>query len=175
MRVILRSMKCKEWMGAMDHVKNHPFPSPSFRAALSKPKNLSYFPPKNSENRPRLRTERLDSWVSKIARLREDTAQNATRKVLANVLTFSSYGPPKTPSPRFFHFDFFDFLVRRNLNIRNALQSISTVVRTDFVRRPCTAARSLFVNLATTESALSAVFDSQKQELCGPDLRGREG
>ena len=52
---------------------------------LSKPRNLSYFPlknrsrPKKGENRPRLRTERLDSWVSKIARLREDTTQKATR------------------------------------------------------------------------------------------------
>ena len=38
---------------------------------LSKPRNLSYFPlkirsrPKKGENRPRLWTERLDSWVSK--------------------------------------------------------------------------------------------------------------
>ena len=59
--------------------------APSFRTALSKPRNLSYFPlkirsrPKKGENRPRLRTERLDSWVSKIARLREDTTQKATR------------------------------------------------------------------------------------------------
>jgi hypothetical protein len=60
--------------------------APSFRTALSKPRNLSYFPlkirsrPKKGENRPWLRTERLDSWVSKIARLREDTTQKATRK-----------------------------------------------------------------------------------------------
>ena len=72
-------------MDAINHVKIHPFPSPSFRTALSKPRNLSYFPlkirsrPKKGENRPRLRTERLDSWVSKIARLREDTTQKATR------------------------------------------------------------------------------------------------
>ena len=52
---------------------------------LSKPRNLSYFPlkirsrPKKGENRPGLLTERLDSWVSKIARLREDTTQKATR------------------------------------------------------------------------------------------------
>ena len=68
----------------INHVKIHPFPSPSFRTALSKPRNLSYFPlkirsrPKKGENRPRLRTERFDSWVSKIARLREDTTQNTT-------------------------------------------------------------------------------------------------
>ena len=71
-------------MDAINHVKIHPFPSPSFRTALSKPRNLSYFPlkirsrPKKGENRPRLRTERLDSWVSKIARLREDTTQKTT-------------------------------------------------------------------------------------------------
>ena len=59
--------------------------APSFRTALSKPRNLSYFPlkirsrPKKGEKRPRLRTERFDSWVSKIARLREDTTQKATR------------------------------------------------------------------------------------------------
>ena len=58
--------------------------APSFCTALSKPRNLSYFPlkirsrPKKGENRPRLRTKRLDSWVSKIARLREDTTQKAT-------------------------------------------------------------------------------------------------
>ena len=34
--------------------------------------------PKEGENRPRLRTERLDFWVSKIARLREDTTQKTT-------------------------------------------------------------------------------------------------
>ena len=51
---------------------------------LSKPRNLSYFPlkirsrPKKGEKRPRLRTERLDFWVSKIARLREDTTQKTT-------------------------------------------------------------------------------------------------
>ena len=45
--------------------------APFFRTALSKPRNLSYFPlkirsrPKKGENRPRLRTKRLDSWVSK--------------------------------------------------------------------------------------------------------------
>ena len=58
--------------------------APFFRTALSKPRNLSYFPlkirsrPKKGENRPRLRTERLDSWVSKAARLREDTTQKTT-------------------------------------------------------------------------------------------------
>ena len=57
---------------------------PSFRTALSKPRNLSYFPlqirsrPKKGKNRPRLRTERLDFRVSKIARLREDTTQKTT-------------------------------------------------------------------------------------------------
>ena len=39
----MRYMKCEVWMGAINHVKNRPFPSPSFRTALSKPKNLSYF------------------------------------------------------------------------------------------------------------------------------------
>ena len=58
--------------------------APSFRTALSKPRNLSYFPlktrsrPKKGENRPRPRTERLGSWVSKIARLGEDTTQKTT-------------------------------------------------------------------------------------------------
>ena len=51
---------------------------------MSKPRNLSYFPlkirsrPKKGENRPVLRTERLGSWVSKIARLGEDTTQKTT-------------------------------------------------------------------------------------------------
>jgi hypothetical protein len=36
-------------MGAINHVKNHPFPSPSFRAALSKPRNLPLFPPVDIE------------------------------------------------------------------------------------------------------------------------------
>jgi len=68
----------------INHVKIHPFPSPSFRTALSKPRNLSYFPlkirsrPKKGENRPRLRTERFGSWVSKIARLIEDTTQKTS-------------------------------------------------------------------------------------------------
>ena len=83
--------------------------APSFRTALSKPRNLSYFllkirsRPKKGENRPRLWTERLDSWVSKIARLGEDTTQKTTnyKFLLATVSTFSSYDPPKTPSPRF--------------------------------------------------------------------------
>ena len=71
-------------MDAINHVKIHPFPSPSFRTALSKPRNLSYFPlkirsrPKKGENRPRLRTERFGSWVSKIARLIEDTTQKTS-------------------------------------------------------------------------------------------------
>ena len=71
-------------MDAINHVKIHPFPSPPFRTALSKPRNLSYFPlkirsrPKKGENRPRLRTERFGSWVSKIARLIEDTTQKTS-------------------------------------------------------------------------------------------------
>ena len=70
--------------GCYNHVKIHPFPSPPFRTALSKPRNLSYFPlkirsrPKKGENRPRLRTERFGSWVSKIARLIEDTTQKTS-------------------------------------------------------------------------------------------------
>ena len=81
--------------------------APSFRTALSKPRNLSYSPlkirsrPKKGENRPRPRTESLDSWVSKAARLREDTTQKATEKfLLAAASTFPSYDPPKTTSPR---------------------------------------------------------------------------
>ena len=44
------------WIGAINHAKNHPFPQPSFRTALPKPRNLSSFPlkirsrPKKGEN-----------------------------------------------------------------------------------------------------------------------------
>ena len=94
-------------MDAINHVKIHPFPSPSFRTALSKPRNLSYFPlkirsrPKKGENRPRLRTERLDSWVSKTRPAQRRHHPEGNYNFLsATASKFSSYDPPKTPSPR---------------------------------------------------------------------------
>ena len=101
-------MKWQAWVNAINHVEIHPFPSPSFRTALSKPRNISYFPlkirsrPKKGENRPRLWTERLDSWVSKIARLREDTTQKATRKKVCKCIDLLELRPSKntvTPLP----------------------------------------------------------------------------
>jgi hypothetical protein len=55
----------------------HPFTLFSHRSVKTQ-KSLLFPPgirsrPKKVENRPGLRTERLDSWISKAARLREDT------------------------------------------------------------------------------------------------------
>jgi hypothetical protein len=75
--------------------------APPFRTALSKPRNLPYFPlkirsrPKKGENRPGLRTERHDFWVSKIARLREDTTQKTTTIFVRNGIKLLELRPSK--------------------------------------------------------------------------------
>ena len=93
-------------MDAINHVKIHPFPSPSIRTALSKPRNLSYFPlkirsrPKKGENRPGLRTDALIPGSQNRPAQRRHHPEGNQKKVSAAVSTFSSYDPLKTPSPR---------------------------------------------------------------------------